>query len=224
MAEFISPVYGVKPVPIDNIVANNFNPNVQDDDVMELLRVSIAEDGLTQPIVVYLRDDGKYEIVDGYHRFVTVKNNKDLYDREEGCMPCVILDSDADSRKASTIRHNQARGTHDAELMVEIVKKISKSGMGDAWIMKNLGMDKSELVRLKQLTGLTSLFSDEDTGGGFIKIDRLQDHPVEEMNKLSMNIKNAAEDLEEHNEDEEYDPDEDDAVLEKKYDDEYNEE
>ena len=34
--------------------------------------------------------------------------------------------------------------------------------MGDAWIMKHIGMDKDELLRLKQITGLASLFLNKD--------------------------------------------------------------
>lgn len=30
----------------------------------------------------------------------------------------------------------------------------------DAWIAKHLGMDKDEILRLKQITGLTALFKD----------------------------------------------------------------
>jgi ParB-like chromosome segregation protein Spo0J len=63
---------------------------------------------------------------------------------------------------ASTIRHNRARGTHSIELMTNIVAELKKAGMSDAWVMKNIGMDKDELLRLKQLSGLAALFADKD--------------------------------------------------------------
>jgi ParB-like chromosome segregation protein Spo0J len=63
---------------------------------------------------------------------------------------------------ASTIRHNRARGSHSVELMSNIVSDLVASGMGDAWILKHIGMDKDELLRLKQITGLASLFKDYD--------------------------------------------------------------
>jgi len=63
---------------------------------------------------------------------------------------------------ASTIRHNRARGTHSVELMSNIVGELTKAGMGDAWIIKHIGMDKDELLRLKQITGLAELFADKD--------------------------------------------------------------
>ena len=32
--------------------------------------------------------------------------------------------------------------------------------MGDDWIMKHIGMDADELLRLKQVSGLAALFKD----------------------------------------------------------------
>ena len=34
--------------------------------------------------------------------------------------------------------------------------------MSDQWIQKNIGMDKDELLRLKQISGLAALFADKD--------------------------------------------------------------
>lgn len=63
---------------------------------------------------------------------------------------------------ASTIRHNRARGSHSIELMTNIVSELTKSGMSDAWILKNIGMDADELLRLKQLSGLAELFKNKE--------------------------------------------------------------
>ena len=43
-----------------------------------------------------------------------------------------------------------------------IVSELVQSGMSDAWIIKNIGMDIDELLRLKQLTGLASLFANNE--------------------------------------------------------------
>ena len=77
-------------------------------------------------------------------------------------LPCSVIDKPAEERMASTIRHNRARGTHDVNLMVNIVHELKDAGMSDAWIMKNIGMDADELLRLKQISGLASLFKDKD--------------------------------------------------------------
>ena len=45
---------------------------------------------------------------------------------------------------------------------MNIVAELQKSGMGDAWIMKHIGMDADELLRLKQLSGLAELFKNRE--------------------------------------------------------------
>jgi len=160
--KFKSPVYNVIKVPIDKIQANSYNPNHVAPPEMKLLYESIKDDGYTMPIVCYyLKDIDKYEIVDGYHRYTTMLNHKDIYDREDGYLPVSVIDKPVEQRIASTVRHNRARGSHDIDLMVNIVKELKEAGMSDAWIMKNIGMDADELLRLKQISGLASLFKGE---------------------------------------------------------------
>ena len=43
--------------------------------------------------------------------------------------------------------------------MTNIVAELVQAGMGDAWIMKHIGMDADELLRLKQVSGLAALFA-----------------------------------------------------------------
>jgi ParB-like chromosome segregation protein Spo0J len=158
-----SPVYSIRKVPIEKIHANAYNPNVVAPPEMKLLYVSIREDGYTMPIVCYYdKSNDSYEIVDGFHRYLVMKQHKDIYERENGCLPVSVIDKPLSERMASTIRHNRARGEHDVGLMSGIVADLVKSGMSDAWIMKNIGMDPEELLRLKQLTGLQELFKDKD--------------------------------------------------------------
>jgi parB domain protein nuclease len=157
-----SPVYNVVAVPIEKIQANSYNPNAVAPPEMRLLYESIKEDGYTMPIVCYKLPNGKYEIVDGYHRYTVMLTHKDIYEREGGKLPVVVIDKDVSNRMASTIRHNRARGQHSIELMMNIVGELKKSGMSDAWIMKEIGMDADELLRYKQLSGLAALFEDRD--------------------------------------------------------------
>ncbi len=158
-----SPVYKVKPVPVEKIRANSYNPNAVAPPEMRLLETSIWEDGYTMPIVCYyLPDDDVYEIVDGFHRYSIMMKNRKIYEREGGMMPVVVIEKDISNRMASTIRHNRARGTHDIDLMVNIVGELTKAGMGDAWIMKHIGMDADEILRLKQISGLAELFKNKE--------------------------------------------------------------
>lgn len=158
-----SPVYGIRPVPIEKIRANAYNPNAVAPPEMRLLEKSIREDGYTMPIVCYyLPDDDIYEIVDGFHRYTVMLSCKDIREREGGMMPVVVIDKDISNRMASTIRHNRARGTHSIDLMVNIVAELVGAGMSDDWIAKNIGMDADELLRLKQISGLAALFKDRE--------------------------------------------------------------
>lgn len=157
-----SPVYNIVAIPIEDIQANSYNPNHVAPPEMKLLYESIKEDGYTMPIVVYPLGNGKYEIVDGYHRYTTMLLHRDIYEREGGKLPCSIIDKDKSNRMASTIRHNRARGSHSIELMMNIVSELKKAGMSDAWIMKEIGMDADELLRYKQLSGLAELFRDRE--------------------------------------------------------------
>lgn len=166
-----SPVYGVRPVPIEKIHANAWNPNAVAPPEMKLLYQSIKEDGYTMPIVCYQMEDGTYEIVDGFHRYQIMLKHKDIYERENGCLPVSVIDKPVENRMASTIRHNRARGSHDVDLMSNIVNQLVESGMSDSWIAKNLGMDFDEIMRLKQISGLAALFADKDFSRSWIVED-----------------------------------------------------
>jgi hypothetical protein len=161
--DFNSPVYGVRGVPIEKITANDYNPNTVAPPEMELLEISIWEDGYTQPVVVvYDEETDKYVVVDGFHRYLILKNSKRINEREKGILPVVVLDKDMHDRMASTIRHNRARGTHNIELMSVIVSELVEMGKSDRWICKHIGMSPDELLRLKQITGVAALFRNED--------------------------------------------------------------
>ena len=163
MGEYKSPVYKVIAVPLEKVQANAYNPNVVSPPEMELLELSIWEDGYTMPCVCYyLPEVDKYEIVDGYHRYKVMKTSRRIYEREKGLLPIVVIDKDLSNRMASTIRHNRARGTHNIELMTNIVADLKKAGMSDNWIMRNIGMDRDELLRMKQISGLAALFADKE--------------------------------------------------------------
>ena len=163
--EFRSPVYNIIAVPFEKIVPNTYNPNNVAPPEMRLLYDSIKEDGYTMPIVCYhVKSNDKYVIVDGFHRWRVMRDYPDIYEREKGMMPVSIIDKPLSGRMASTIRHNRARGTHDVDLMSNIIKELHELGRSDAWISKHLGMDRDEILRLKQITGLAALFRDVKFG------------------------------------------------------------
>lgn len=160
---FLSPVYNVRRVPISKVTANTYNPNSVAPPEMALLETSIWEDGYTQPVVtVYDADSDMFVVIDGFHRYLTMKTSKRIFEREQGMLPIVVLEKAMSDRMASTIRHNRARGSHNIELMSAIVAELVEMGKGDAWICKHIGMSKDELLRLKQITGVAALFANRD--------------------------------------------------------------
>lgn len=163
--EYKSPAYDIVPVPVEKIKPNTYNPNAVAPPEMKLLYESIREDGYTMPIVCYYnREKDIYVIVDGFHRYRVMIEHPDIYEREKGLLPVSVIRKPLDKRMASTIRHNRARGSHSVDLMSNIVKELNELGRSDAWICKHLGMDRDEVLRLKQITGLTAMFKDINFG------------------------------------------------------------
>lgn len=158
------PVDFVEWVPADEVQSNNYNPNQVAPPEMELLRLSIASDGYTQPIVSN-REDGHREVIDGFHRHRVGKECDDVRERVKGYLPLVQIRGergDRPDRIASTIRHNRARGKHQVIKMSEIVLELKRRNWSDAKVAKELGMDADEVLRLTQITGLAQAFEDRE--------------------------------------------------------------
>ena len=151
------PCIRAKLVPIDKVVANNYNPNKVAKPEMDLLYKSIAEDGLTMPVVTFYDEKlDKFVIVDGFHRYTVVKE----YFKSD-VIAISVIDKDIRQRMASTVRHNRARGVHKVDLQAEMVVDLLKKGWDESEISKELGMDLEEVLRLKQQTGLAEVFKNK---------------------------------------------------------------
>lgn len=158
------PVDLVTWVSLDDIEANDYNPNSVAPPEMELLRLSIANDGYTQPVVTWPRDD-KREVIDGFHRNRVARECEDVSSRINGYLPVVTIKPDREGKNdriASTIRHNRARGKHSVEKMSDIVIDLKRRNWSPKKIGKELGMDQDEVLRLVQVTGLAEMFADQE--------------------------------------------------------------
>lgn len=154
------PVSNIIWVPSEYIHANDYNPNAVAPPEMELLELSILEDGFTQPIVTWQVKENHYEVVDGFHRHIVGKDRLKMTH-----LPIVVVNEDRidkGDRIASTIRHNRARGKHQVGAMSDIVLELSRRNWSDNKIGKELGMEPDEVLRLKQISGLADLFADEE--------------------------------------------------------------
>jgi len=159
------PVDFVRWVKNDRVYSNDYNPNSVAPPEMELLRLSIDADGYTQPIVSMADPDGRFEVIDGFHRHRVGKECESIQARVHGHLPLVQIresQTDKTDRMASTIRHNRARGKHRVEAMSDIVIELKKRNWSDEKIAKNLGMEPDEVLRLCQISGLADLFQDSD--------------------------------------------------------------
>jgi ParB-like chromosome segregation protein Spo0J len=148
----------------EEIKANDYNPNKVAPPEMELLKVSIMEDGYTQPIVTF-PDNNNYVVVDGFHRNRVGKEVEEVKKRVMGYLPITIIrttQEDKSDRIAATIRHNRARGKHQIQGMSNIVLELKRRNWSDNKIAKNLGMDADEILRLTQIGGLKDMFKNQD--------------------------------------------------------------
>ncbi len=159
------PVDYVKWVKSPLVHANDYNPNSVAPPEMALLHRSIQADGYTQPIVSMPDPDGRYEVIDGFHRHRVGKECEDIQSRVHGYLPLVQIresQTDRNDRMAATIRHNRARGEHRVESMADIVVELKRRFWSDEKIAKELGMEPDEVLRLTQVTGLAGLFADRE--------------------------------------------------------------
>jgi ParB-like chromosome segregation protein Spo0J len=154
-----NPVNNVRWVPIGKVFANNYNPNAVATIEMQLLYISIKHDGFTQPIVTFHdKANDRYVIVDGFHRYQIMRRYRDIYDKNHGLVPIVVIDKPLNDRIASTVRHNRARGKHSIDGMGALVVDLLKGGWDDARICGEIGLEKEELIRLKHVTGYAAFF------------------------------------------------------------------
>lgn len=174
------PVDFVRWVKSDQVYSNDYNPNSVAPPEMELLRLSIDSDGYTQPIVAMMDDDGRNEVIDGFHRHRVGKECVEIQARVHGYLPLVQIrqsQTGKTDRMASTIRHNRARGKHKIEAMSDIVIELKRRNWSDEKIAKNLGMEADEVLRLCQISGIAELFADQEFSASW-DIDEMEDVPV----------------------------------------------
>jgi len=144
---------------------NEYNPNSVAPPEMKLLAHSVLTNGYTQPIVTHEAEDNVTEVVDGFHRHRVGKEVPEIRDRCRGRLPVTKIRSDRSdvgARIAATIEHNRARGEHQVDRMSEVVRLLYQQGWSEQRIMKELGMEADEVLRLKQLTGLAELFASRE--------------------------------------------------------------
>ena len=147
------PVSQVRWLHRDLLNPNSYNPNCVASPELALLKLSILDDGWTMPIVTLPEHDGRFQIVDGFHRW-KISAEPQVYSLTDGLVPTVQVNLDPIHRQCSTIRHNRARGVHAVLRMAEIVRSMISDGVTEKELMKRLGMEAEEVKRLNNRAGM----------------------------------------------------------------------
>lgn len=142
-----------KIVPLTEIFANDYNPNRMPGEEMRLLGDCIVKYGFLFPLITsFDKTQQKYRIIDGFHRFETL--------RRIGAKECSIIDLELPYQDAVqlTVLMNRIKGMHQVERMSDLIVKLENLGLEDSEICNNLGMEPEEYLRLKQQLGIAHAF------------------------------------------------------------------
>jgi len=97
-----------KYVPIEQVEPNPWNPNVQDDRTFDALVENIQEVGMDEPVLVRQLENGKYQVINGEHRYEACK----VLGFDE--IPVIVSDKfDEDMAKFQTVRRHVIQGKMD---------------------------------------------------------------------------------------------------------------
>ena len=168
----MSPVYNIKKVSIEKIKPNDYSINYMCEKEYRLLELSILRDGITLPILCsYDKEKDIYEIIDGFYRYKIIKENEIIRKRENGVIPVIVLPKNQKNQMATHIRHNRAKGDFTLEAMKKFLLKLKELNISDEILEKEYGFCKDEIYRLKQLTGIKSLFPQKDFSKSWVVVN-----------------------------------------------------
>jgi len=141
-------------VKLDDLFANDYNPNKMPETEMDLLQDCIRKYGFLFPIlVVWVEEKKKYRIIDGYHRYEALKR------MGETETSVVVLKLSYHDAVQLTVLMNRIKGMHQVEKMSDLVIKLKELGLEDEEICHNLGMESEEYIRLQQQAGIAYAFA-----------------------------------------------------------------
>jgi ParB-like chromosome segregation protein Spo0J len=150
------PIDNVKWVDVNLLDSNDYNPNHVMGPEMRLLAFSIKKQGWIQPILVWPnpnkepgQQEPRFTIIDGFHRHLVTKTDKEVWNLTGGKVPVVIMDMTEAERMLLTIRINRAKGNHAAFKMHEIVSAVVENhGLTIPEVCEAIGADQDEIETL----------------------------------------------------------------------------
>ncbi len=75
----------------------------------------------------------------------------DIYEREKGFLPVVVIPKPCTGRLASTIRHNWTQIGYGKKNIRQIFDRIHDLNLSDRWLADQLCMDQNEFDRLRKM-------------------------------------------------------------------------
>jgi ParB/RepB/Spo0J family partition protein len=112
-------------VPCAKIRRQSRNPNQMTAEEFALLRASFKQFGFLDPLLVFERPDGEFELLDGHHRLDAAI--------AEGFteLPCVITDKRSkDAVDAIQLAMNRNRGRVRLDIAEQILRELREEGWG----------------------------------------------------------------------------------------------
>lgn len=131
---------------IDQLHPNSWNPNVMDDDTKRLTRLSMEEEGFSDPVdVAPCPEHDDYVILDGEHRWLVAQ------ELGYAQIPVFVKDRGGDDAVITTIRKDRTHGEPDLIKMADIVGTLIDE-LGPEEVTRRLGFDTDEQQAMLELT------------------------------------------------------------------------
>lgn len=133
----------VEYIDIGLLDPSNWNPNMQTESVFNALTENIREIGMTEPLMVSPRGDGRYLIVSGQHRWEACK----VLGYEQ--IPVYVMDEfDDDKAKFQTVRMNVLKGKLDPVKFTKLYEEMALKYGGDITKQMMGMLDEKEFQKL----------------------------------------------------------------------------
>lgn len=180
-------------VSVDTIVPNDWNPNVVPPELMEKVKRSLREFGMVAPIIIRPRPDGRYELIDGEHRWRIAK--------EEGLkeVPAIIVEglSDVDAKRVS-LALNRLHGEDDVVRLADLLTDLANYVSIDE-LCSILPYDQDTITTIMEWSLLSTSWEDLVEAGRALKPPKT----LREMEEGAVSVDMGTEEVEEKEEKEE---------------------
>lgn len=139
-------------IPVENLLADDDNPNSMDEQTFDMLIEEIREQGFDEPVLVRQHPEikGKYQIGSGHHRTkaATIIGMTEI--------PCVVKAWSDREQKVALVKRNALRGSLNKEKMVKLYQDVAK-GRDAVQVQRELGFADSKQFEKLYESAITSL-------------------------------------------------------------------